>query len=286
MYYYIINPAAGNGRINKLQEKLKGALSDLGIAGEFVKSTGPSDIPRLTEIGLKKGYNTIVAIGGDGTVNEVLNNIPDEKIAFGIVPLGSTNILANSLGIYDWLQACQVLAARKTIKYSIGEISMKEEKKYFLNSVTLGLEADISKHFNLKENAASKIKKKIEILKAINDFKPEKVKFKIDNNLSGDAVCYNIKIYNESLSQLGHNFRFLIYENLSSKEKISLITSGKAKDQINEGHVSCLFGNSITISSENYLILADDLVAGKSPADISVSSKKVRVIVEAIKNNQ
>jgi len=283
MYYYIINPAAGNGRINKLQEKLKGVLSDLGIAGEFVKSTGPSDIPRLTEIGLKKGYNTIVAIGGDGTINEVLNNIPDDKIAFGIIPLGSTNILANSLGIYDWLQACQVLASRKTIKYNIGEISMKDQKKYFLNTVTLGLEAEINKHFNIQENTIGKIKKKFEILREINEFKPNKIKFKIDNNLTGDAICYNVKIYNESLSDQNHNFKFLIYENLTGKEKINLITFGKSKNQIAKEHISCLFGNSISINSDNYSILADDQLVGKSPADIYVSPKKIRIIVETMK---
>ena len=139
MYYYIINPSAGNGKINKIQEKLKGVLSNLGIAGEFVKSTGPGDIPKLTEIGIKKGYSTIVAIGGDSTANEVLNYMPNDKTAFGIIPVGKTNILASSLGIAGWMEACQILAARKTHRVNIGKITTNEGNRYFINKIAIGL---------------------------------------------------------------------------------------------------------------------------------------------------
>ena len=114
MYYYIINPAAGGGKINKIQDKLKERLSALGIAGEFEKSTGSNDIPKLIAIALRKGFKTIVAVGGDGTINEVINTIHGQtNIALGIIPTGNTNELANLIGIPDWQTACNIHAARK-----------------------------------------------------------------------------------------------------------------------------------------------------------------------------
>jgi diacylglycerol kinase (ATP) len=137
MYYYIINPSSGGGKINKVQDKLRARLKELGIAGEFVKSTGPGDIPKLTKMAIEKGYNTIVAVGGDGTINEVINSLPDESVALGIIPMGNTNELATLLGINDWNDACTILAARKVEIVDLGKIG----DKIFVTSVAIGFDS-------------------------------------------------------------------------------------------------------------------------------------------------
>ncbi|MEI7616673.1 MAG: diacylglycerol kinase family protein, partial [Actinomycetota bacterium] len=140
MYYYIINPAAGGGKINKIQEKLKERLSDLGIAGEFEKSTGPADIPKLTKIAISKGFKTIIAVGGDGTINEVINSLEDKDgVALGIIPTGTTNELANLLGIHDWQSACAILAARKIEKVDLGKIN----DNVFVTSASIGFDNSV-----------------------------------------------------------------------------------------------------------------------------------------------
>src|SRR4051794_40785384 len=113
MYYYILNPAAGKGTVNSTQDKLRVRLRELGIEGEFVKTTGPGDATKMAKQAVEKGHTTIVVVGGDGTVNEVINGITKDTVAVGIIPAGHSNLLAHRLGITGWQQACEVLSARR-----------------------------------------------------------------------------------------------------------------------------------------------------------------------------
>lgn len=115
MYYYIVNPAAGNSQLNSIQEKLKTKLSKHGIEGEFVKTIGPGDAGKLVQQALERNVKTIVAVGGNETVNEVLQTLYARQhtdVALGIIPIGKTNTLANQLGLKTWQHACQVIANR------------------------------------------------------------------------------------------------------------------------------------------------------------------------------
>ena len=69
MYYYIVNPAAGKGRYRHIQDKLRSQLTQLGLVGDFTKTSGPGDATRLAALAAEKGFNTIVVIGGDETLN-------------------------------------------------------------------------------------------------------------------------------------------------------------------------------------------------------------------------
>src|SRR4051812_15331753 len=133
MYYYIVNPAAGRGQIRHLQDKMRGRLDELGIRGEWVKTTGPGDATRMTRQAIASGHTTVIAVGGDDTVNEVINGIENENVAIGIIPLGTTNRVATQLGIVQWQQACEALAARRLTPYSL----IAAGQKFFLSTLTL-----------------------------------------------------------------------------------------------------------------------------------------------------
>ncbi|OIP24375.1 hypothetical protein AUK11_03460 [bacterium CG2_30_37_16] len=281
MYYYIINPSAGNGKINKIQEKLKGVLSNLGIAGEFVKSTGPGDIPKLTEIGIKKGYSTIVAIGGDSTANEVLNYMPNDKTAFGIIPVGKTNILASSLGIAGWMEACQILAARKTHRVNIGKITTNEGNRYFINKIAIGLEAEIRKNFPAApKQIVSKVRHNLGILKNSKSFNPFSMRFEIDKSIKGDFKGVNIHITNVSFQKGDQAFMISLQENVPKAEKIQFIKTGDLSYL--SDHSSTLYGNHIYLKSSNISVAADDQYIGTTPAEIMVADKRIRIIVGSI----
>ncbi|NTU69821.1 acylglycerol kinase family protein, partial [bacterium] len=113
MYFYIVNPASGGARINKIQTKLLSLLRENKIYGEFVKTTGKGDAARLVHIAIEKGATNIIAVGGDSTVSEVINEVYKTDAVFGIIPIGKTNVLAHSLGINSWQDSIKVLAKRK-----------------------------------------------------------------------------------------------------------------------------------------------------------------------------
>jgi len=96
----IFNPTAKGNKARRF----KGHLDDFAGECAFKPTTGPWTAPQLTAEAIREGFDTIIAAGGDGTVNEVLNGIasvPDgfAKARLGVVPLGTVNVFAKELGL-------------------------------------------------------------------------------------------------------------------------------------------------------------------------------------------
>jgi YegS/Rv2252/BmrU family lipid kinase len=91
----ILNPAARGERARSLRRAIQDLSSD-AIVREIRK---PGDAEALAERGVEQGFSTIVAAGGDGTVNEVVNGIGQADVAFGVLPVGTMNVFALELGI-------------------------------------------------------------------------------------------------------------------------------------------------------------------------------------------
>lgn len=284
MYYYIINPAAGGGKINKVQKRLKERLGELGIAGEFVKSTGPGDITKLTRIGIEKKYRTIVAVGGDGTINEVINGISDDKIALGIIPLGGTNELAHTLGIPDWQSACNILSARKTEILDLGLIG----DRFFVTNVCLGFNAFLLE--NLKPGTNSffeKIRTGFSLFREAMNFKPVEVSLTFEEGFIVEANCFNITISNGKFLKLlpqktkpQDNLLDVIILNKIPFAKVVKYSSGISSSLGDFSKFSVFRTKKVEIKTKKpYPVMADGQVVAHTPVTVSIAERKLRVIV-------
>jgi diacylglycerol kinase (ATP) len=285
MYYYIVNPAAGGAKINKIQDRLKDRLKRLGIMGEFVKSTGPDDVAKLARLGVERGYKTIVAVGGDGTINEVMNAILDnDKVVLGIIPTGTTNDLADALGIKDWYQATGILASRKIEEVNLGRVA----DRYFVTTVSIGFESKIS---NLKRlsrgNIAEKIRFGLGIFKEATTYRPTKAMIKFDDNYDVEADCFNVIVANSNFSPVVTK-RTKKLDNLLNTVVVTKISGSKAlrygymsdSSVIELPKISVFHSKKITISTKRPVdVSADGQVVARTPVSVIVSDKKVRVIV-------
>lgn len=95
----IVNPAAGGGRALRAAAELRAAIAAAGA--ELATSTGPGDVERLAAAAARNGATRIVGVGGEGTVQELVNGVldSDHDAAIGIVPGGNGNDLARALGL-------------------------------------------------------------------------------------------------------------------------------------------------------------------------------------------
>ena len=91
----ILNPAAHGKRARDLKQKIE-ALSMRAVVR---LTTSAGDAREMSRAGAAEGFRTIVAAGGDGTVNEVVNGLAGSDVAFGILPVGTMNVFAAELGI-------------------------------------------------------------------------------------------------------------------------------------------------------------------------------------------
>ena len=102
MYYFIVNPNAHGGRGAKIWKKLEHQIHKSGISYEAYQTEASGDARRMAAelTANMQEAATIVAVGGDGTVNEVLNGLAiSDLLTFGYIPTGSGNDLARGLNL-------------------------------------------------------------------------------------------------------------------------------------------------------------------------------------------
>ena len=148
MFHIIYNPIAGKGKSAHFRAVLEGRLKALGIAHDFHETRGHRDAiaiaRRLTEGA--DGPTDVVAMGGDGTLNEVLNGLADpSQTRLGIIPCGSGNDFAAVAGIPDTPDgALDVLLhgeAKPTDYIECGGVRG-------INAIGTGIDVDILKRYS------------------------------------------------------------------------------------------------------------------------------------------
>lgn len=285
MYYYIVNPAAGGAKINKIQDRLQERLKRLGIMGEFVKSTGSDDVAKLAKLGVERGFKTIVAVGGDGTINEVMNSILGyEKAVLGIIPTGTTNDLADSLGISDWYTATTILAARKIEEIDLGRVG----NRYFVTSVSIGFDPKIAQIKRLSRgNIPDKIRFGLGIFKEATSYRPINATIHFDHNYQVEAECFNIIVSNAQFTPLG-NTKQKSAQTLLDTVVITKIPNSKVlkygyradASAIELPKLSVFHSKNITVETRKPVdVSADGQIIGKTPVQLKISDQKLKVIV-------
>ena len=159
MFHFIYNPVAGKGRAAHFRAALGQRMADLKVACAFHETRRPRDATtiarRLTEADAGKTVD-IVAMGGDGTLNEVLNGLADPaKVQLGIIPCGSGIDFAAAAGIPDTPEGALDVLLRGEAKYTdyleCGGVRG-------INAIGTGIDVEILRRFNrmklLKGSAA------------------------------------------------------------------------------------------------------------------------------------
>ena len=99
---FILNPTANNGQAARLEPRLQHALRDADAPWAWARTEGPAHAVDLARRAAQEGFGRVVALGGDGTVHEVLNGLMQtpaaRRPALGVVPIGTGNDFAHAVG--------------------------------------------------------------------------------------------------------------------------------------------------------------------------------------------
>lgn len=151
----ILNPYAGRGTAGRMRDQLAAALTHAGIHFDLAVTHEPGEATRLAAQERRAGAEIVVAAGGDGTVNEVMNGLA-QAVAEGetigklaILPVGSGNDLADMLGCpRDISKAAACIAAGRTRRIDVGKATCasasRQIVRYFDNNMGLGFEAQVT----------------------------------------------------------------------------------------------------------------------------------------------
>jgi YegS/Rv2252/BmrU family lipid kinase len=145
---FVINPRSGRPRrIAAIIGLLKDLLSQRALDADMVTTEGPGHATEIARDAAAAGCLRIVAVGGDGTVNEVAQALIHTPAALGLVPCGSGNGLALHLGLPRSLAEALELATGTAGR--IAELDTGTANGLpFVNVMGLGLDADVSRRFN------------------------------------------------------------------------------------------------------------------------------------------
>jgi diacylglycerol kinase (ATP) len=145
----IINPVAGKGAGAKAIPEIQAHLAALEIDYDLIMTQYPGHAIDLAEEAGSNGYTTVVAVGGDGTVNEVINGLMRAKngnqvtSTMAVLPVGRGNDFSYGMGVpQDLESACRILLEAKTRKIDIGFLKGGDfpEGRYFGNGVGIGFD--------------------------------------------------------------------------------------------------------------------------------------------------
>jgi len=139
---FIINPIAGTRQKQLILDAIAEAFPDEGYEALFTAYCGNAYEIALQK--MKEGFESIVAVGGDGTVNEVASALVNTSCELGIIPTGSGNGLARHLNIpVQTSAALKVIRHHKTHEIDAGKVN----GRYFFCTCGTGFDASVGKKF-------------------------------------------------------------------------------------------------------------------------------------------
>lgn len=247
MYLYIYDAFLNHKKYANLLNRIENRLADLEIKGKICRLNVLKNMQEVIEDGIKNGVKTVVAVGDDETFSKIVNIIAEMDITLGIIPVNNRSKIAEIIGIPEGEKACDVLAQRLVKKIDLGKIN----HQYFIDSAT------------------------ISDSQAILDFD----KFKISPTTKKSII---------SICNLG----FLSTNQSIYKQRLSIPTDGLLEAVIapiketffskakSAGQSIFPFKKiQIASKSEPVTVTIDQQVVFKTPVNVSIAPKKLRIIV-------
>ena len=179
---FLVNPISGGKRKEKLITKLKTLIQLEGVSAQVYLTSSRTDTIEKAAQAVHEKLHTVVAVGGDGTINDVASQLVGSQTALGIIPMGSGNGLSRELKIPFDLEKAFKLILRNRIKMI--DTGMVNEKPFF-NIAGIGFDAHIAGQFEEAQSRGLMGYLKL-ILQSYSSYVPEK---------------YTVEIGNQSISQ-------------------------------------------------------------------------------------
>ncbi|MCS7260545.1 MAG: diacylglycerol kinase family lipid kinase [Anaerolineae bacterium] len=150
----ILNPAAGPADFHNHVFEAVRYLERCGWRVERMETTARCDATRLARRCAEDGYDVAVAVGGDGTINEVINGLAGSDTALGVIPAGTANVYAADVGIPIWSplrphavrEAAEIIHLGHRRRLDLGHIQLGDGlERYFFMWCGIGLDAAITR---------------------------------------------------------------------------------------------------------------------------------------------
>jgi YegS/Rv2252/BmrU family lipid kinase len=135
------------------------ALARVDLVPRLLPTSAPGEAGSLVQEAVRQGADLVLVLGGDGTVNEVVQGLAHSKVPLGVLPGGTANVLAMELGLGSHSEtAARRLSAFESRRVALGRITGNFGSRYFLLMAGAGLDANVVYEVSAGlKNAAGKL---------------------------------------------------------------------------------------------------------------------------------
>ncbi|MGC8595607.1 MAG: diacylglycerol/lipid kinase family protein [Candidatus Kryptoniota bacterium] len=193
---FIANPISGNGKTRRILPKLILLVKKLGIRFDVELTQAPQHATEIAK-NLSDEFEIVVAVGGDGTINEVASGLLLTDKVLGIVPTGSGNDFARTLGrlrnLKEWVYS---LIAGSIKRIDVGTINLGNRDYVFVNGVGIGFDAEVarqSEHFRRLKGLPRYL---AALIKTLKSYRSTRMNLEIDGQVARDGQTFLVAIGN------------------------------------------------------------------------------------------
>lgn len=302
--YLVVNPKSANGDTGKRWAEIQARVArSLGEVA-FGFTEGPMHACELARKALHHGYDSIIAVGGDGTINETLNGFFDggrainPKAALGVLPRGTGGDFRRTFGWELELEASvERLRRDATEPFDVGLLEFTRSdgtrgQRYFANIASFGVSGAVDVEVNRSSKAlGGKLSFMIASLKALARYSDKPVRYRVDGGEWVEETITTIAVANgkyfgggmmvapEAVTSDG-TFHITVWSGYKMSDFVLKQGSIYSGEHVKWKGTRCLLGGSFEAeSSEEVLIDCDGEQPGKLPCKMTMLPGAVRLKV-------
>jgi YegS/Rv2252/BmrU family lipid kinase len=159
----VVNPNAGNGKGRKEWHHISQLLNQYNVPFQVIFTERKGHAIELTCEYLSKGIRKIITVGGDGTLNEVVNGVmlckscPSSEVLLGLIPVGTGNDWGRMFGIpCDYEKSVKIISENRQMTHDVGIVSYyngdRKSERFFINIAGLGFESVVVQKTNRQKD--------------------------------------------------------------------------------------------------------------------------------------
>ena len=266
MYYYIVDPQnLSQSEFERVQNQLYSSVSEYRVSGEVVRATGLRTVAQLVESAFSHGARTIVAVGSDGTLQELINAAGNREITLGFIPIVPSAV-GDTLGIKTVAQGAKTIAARRIAEMDLGSVN---NNLFFTNAIFGALPQDQGYLASLRQG----------LTHGGRELPQLELKFSADGHFEA-----SLPVVAGCIQNLGHPTDG--YLDVLLLPQISGWTAFRHRHEIRRGEFEKIPGTSVLHvkkieiqTPDGLAIRSEGRILGKTPAVIEIKPKALKIIV-------
>ncbi|MRG87415.1 diacylglycerol kinase [Salinibacillus xinjiangensis] len=265
----IYNPTSGREAFQKeLPEVLK-KLEQAGYETSTHATTGEGDATEAARTAVERRYDIVIAAGGDGTINEVVNGLAEQEFRpkLGIIPVGTTNDFARAIRVSRNIQkAVDIIVEGHTRRLDIGRVN---EDQYFINIAGGGKITELTYEVPSKlKTMLGQLAYYIKGIEMLPFFRPTRVKIQYNDEVIDDEIMMFLLSNSNSVGGFeklapdaklddGY-FDLLILKKTNIADFVLIASMALRGNHINSDKIIYAKTNSVTIETEDKMQLNID----------------------------